>query len=439
VIPQWKGRLPGRGVRSLVNRQVIQNAFALYASMFGNYILPLVTVPYLARVLGPDAWGSLLFVQAIGIYIVMVVEYSFDFTGSRQTTRTLDDSNALRDTVAGVIGARLILGAAATAVLGVAYLTLPIFRETGSLFWFGVYLYLFTALRPFWFFLGIERVRGFLVVELSLKASAVLGIVLFVNGPSDAWLVLALQGTAAALAMCAGMIMVYRMAPFRWPTPALAIAALRDGINLFLLRVSSSVYAFGNTIILGFLAAPAIVGFYAGAERIHRIIVSAMWPVLFASFPRATQLAQDDPLGGARLARMSTIAMFILATIGSIFVYLMSPIIVRVILGPGFEEAARVLRILALLLPITSPTITLQTQWLVPSGQEGLLTRIAGSASIMHIPIAIVLGSLYFHIGVAWALVIVELYIVLMLLAILSVRKLGPFRLPEQQPAQTPA
>lgn len=431
-------RLKGTGIRSFVDGRVIQNAFALYASTFGSYLLPLVTVPFLARVLGPDTWGSVLFVQAIGLYIVMVVDYSFDLTGGRNVTHTLHDRSALGEIVAGIVGARFVLGALAVFALGAAFMVIPAFRNTGSLFWFGVYMYLFTALRPFWFFLGIERVRGYLMFELFLKALAVVGIILLVKGPADAWMVLALQGTAAALAMIAGMVMVYRVAPFRWPTPRLTIDALRDGLNLFLLRISSSIYGFGNTIILGFLASPALVGFYAGAERIHRIMLTMMTPVHMALFPRATHLAKDDPEAGARLARMSTIMMFVVSAIGCAMVFLLAPFIVRAVLGPGYEEAARVLRVLTLLLPITSPTVTLSTHWLVPSGQEGLLTKIAFSASLMHLPIAIILGSFYLHIGVAWALVITELYIVVALLTILTLRQLGPFRSPARlQPSDS--
>jgi len=430
VISRLLGKpVPGSGVRGILDKRIIQNTFALYGSAFGNYLLPLVTVPYLARVLGPETWGLILFVQAIGLYLVLVVDYSFDFAGGRAIAKHVDDRSRLGEIVAGVLGARLVLAAVAVAVLAGAQLVVPALGETGSLLWLGIFFYLGVALRPFWFFLGMERVRGFLVLELTLKALAVVGIILFVNSPSDAWLVLALQGTAAALTVIAGMAMVYRLAPVQLPSISRTVSTLRDGWSLFVLRLSGSVVTMGNTIILGLLATPVIVGYYAGAERINRLLISMMFPMLLALFPRASGLATDDPGTAARLARMSTLIIVALAAVGCMVLYFLAPLIIRVTLGPDYSEAVRTLRILLLLLPITGPTIALSVHWMIPSGLDKLLTRISLSGSLMHIPLAVFLGTRFAHVGVAWAVVITETYILFMLLTMLVWRGLGPFRI----------
>jgi hypothetical protein len=83
--------IPGLAMRSVIDRRIIQNASALYGAKIANYLLPLVMVPYLARVLGPEAWGVILFVQAIGMYLMLVVEYSFDLSATRQVARNQDN------------------------------------------------------------------------------------------------------------------------------------------------------------------------------------------------------------------------------------------------------------------------------------------------------------------------------------------------------------
>lgn len=55
-----------------------QNLLALYGVQFANYLLPLITLPYLTRVLGPESWGSLVVVQSFAQYLSLLVEYGFN-------------------------------------------------------------------------------------------------------------------------------------------------------------------------------------------------------------------------------------------------------------------------------------------------------------------------------------------------------------------------
>ena len=71
--------------RKLLHSGFLQNVIALYGVQACTYALPLLTFPYLARVLGPSGWGVVVFAQAIGIVITCVVEYGFDISASRET------------------------------------------------------------------------------------------------------------------------------------------------------------------------------------------------------------------------------------------------------------------------------------------------------------------------------------------------------------------
>jgi PST family polysaccharide transporter len=64
--------------RKLLRSGVVHNVIALYGVQACTYALPLLTFPYLARVLGPSGWGVVVFAQAIGEVIASVVEYGFD-------------------------------------------------------------------------------------------------------------------------------------------------------------------------------------------------------------------------------------------------------------------------------------------------------------------------------------------------------------------------
>src|ERR1700735_4425369 len=72
--------------RKLLDSGFLHNVIALYGVQACTYALPLLTFPYLARVLGPSGWGVVVYAQAIGTVITCLVEYGFDISASRETS-----------------------------------------------------------------------------------------------------------------------------------------------------------------------------------------------------------------------------------------------------------------------------------------------------------------------------------------------------------------
>ena len=83
-----KSLWPG-GTRALLTHSVAKNAAALYAIQFAGYIVPLVTLPYLSRVLGPAGFGLLLFSQSFALWASMIIEYGFNLSATRDVARCL--------------------------------------------------------------------------------------------------------------------------------------------------------------------------------------------------------------------------------------------------------------------------------------------------------------------------------------------------------------
>jgi polysaccharide transporter, PST family len=428
LVKLWQNQVTAT-FRSVLDRRIINTASALYGAQFVNYILPMVMIPYLARVLGPDAWGIVVFVQAIGMYLLLVVDYSFELSATRAIARHRDDAEKLAQIVSGVFGARLSLVAGCVAAVAMAQAFTPTLRGLGWLLWLGVFWFTVAALRPFWFYLGLERVRAVLAIEVSMKCLSVAGVLLVVNSPADAWRVFAVQGAAAAVSTLAATVMVYRLVAFRRPSVSGAMDSLKQGWNLFVFRASTSVYGMSGVVILGFLASPVAVAYYGAAERIIRVLFGMMSPITQAMFPRASTLIKDDPNSAARFARVSTLTLFSLTATGSILLYFLGPHIVRIVLGPDYGEAVPVFRIMLLVLLLNGISIPLSNHWMIPSGLERLLTKVTIAGGILHIPVAITLGSQFAHLGMAWALVVTEAFILTVLTTVLLTRGLGPFRM----------
>src|SRR4051812_4233854 len=79
----------------LSRHKLVQNTLSLYGLYLPNYFVPLLVIPYLARVLGASGWGLIAFSQAFGSYVGVVVEFGFFLSANREVARYREDPDKL--------------------------------------------------------------------------------------------------------------------------------------------------------------------------------------------------------------------------------------------------------------------------------------------------------------------------------------------------------
>jgi len=222
---------------------------------------------------------------------------------------------------------------------------------------------------------------------------------------------MALLAIGAAAATGYSLFRMYRQIEFRWPNFSTAARALSGGWHLFVYRGATSLYSAGNVIILGFLVTPTLVGYYAAAEKIARAILNLLWPASAALFPRMMHLVANDRSRAERLAKVTFIAMTVAGALAGIVLMISAPLAINVLMGPEFAPAIPTLRVLALLLPLVAASTVLGTQWMLSHGLDRQFTRLTLIAGVFNVGLAWMLGSLYAHFGMAWAVVVVEAFV----------------------------
>jgi PST family polysaccharide transporter len=410
----------------LYRHTLVQNVLSLYGVQVASYIVPLATIPYLARVLGSAGWGLVAFAQAFGAWVALVGEYGFSLSATREVARHREEGDKLTEILAGVLGAKILLSAGAVVVALFLRWWVPIFREHPALLWAGMFCALGQGFNVMWFFQGIERMRLVAALDISAKAVATAAVYVFVRRPEDGWRVLIAQGCAFALSSFVGMVLVYQQHSFRLPTWRLVREALRMGWSMFLFRSSVSLYTTGNAFILGLFVAPQLVGYYAGAEKISRTFLGLLNPISQALYPRLSHLVAHAQSRAARLARISIGVMAAAgASIGAL-VFLLAPPLVQVILGSSFAPSATILRVLTLLIPIVAFGNVLGIQWMLPLGMDRAFNRIILLAGLLNLLLALFLAPLYGNFGMAWAVVVAEAFVSGSMYLVLRSQKLDP-------------
>jgi len=425
--PQPDSETASEKSQKLRRRGFIHNVVALYGVQACTYALPLLTFPYLAHVLGPSGWGVVVFAQAIGDVIACVVEYGFDISGSREASRQRNDPERLSALISGVLGAKSLLAILCVAGALFSRRFTQHIAPSLALFWASTLWGVCQGINMLWFFQGLERMRLASALEIGGKVMATLSIFVLVHKPDDGWKVLAAQCVGCVLAHGVTVVLAYREVGFRWPTVSSVKGALRLGGSMFVFRIVQALSSSVNRLVLGAVAPVALLGEYAGAEKITRVFQQGMWPVNQALYPKLTQQAQKNPQGALKTVRLS---LFFLGSLGALFglaIFLGAPVLVHLVLGPAFQEAVPVLRVFSLWIPLIALTTVIIFQLLLPNHLDNQFNFVNVTAGLLGIGAALLLAPKLGAIGIAWAAVSAQAYTLAAFSVILWRAGLNPF------------
>lgn len=409
-----------------LDRRLARNVISLYGVQFASYLLPLVTVPYLTRVLGVATWGLVAFAQAFGAYAGIGIEYGFQLSATRAVAKNRESTGELANLVAGVMGAKVLL---ATTIVILAYFLeswIPLFRKNPIYLWAAVFWAIAQSFSMLWYYQGFERMRLVAVLDVVGKAAATAGIFIIVRHPGDGWKVLVLQGSGSLISVIIATALVYREIPIRLPAWGLVRDTLRMGWSMFLFRSSMSLYGAGNAFILGLFASPEAVGIYAGAERLARALMGLLAPIHQSLYPRISHLVQNNRPAANRLARFGMFLMSSTGLVLALAALLGAPWAVPLILGKSFGESIPVLQVMAALPLLDALGTMFGVLWMVPLGLDRQFNRVILSGGLINLILAVALAPHFAEIGMAAAVVGTEVFVVVALFAALRRRGLTP-------------
>lgn len=428
---------PRRRLIDLARHTLVKNTVAMGMVQAGVGFVPLVTIPYVARVLGVSGWGLVAFAQSFGMFLLVVGEYGFNLSATREVARHRGDREKLTEVVAGVLGAKALL---AVAVVGVAFgihWWIPIFREHPLLLWCGIFWALARAASMIWFFQGKEEMHLVACLDIVTQSLAAVAIFILVRSTADGWRVLGLQGAGYFLSFAVGLGLVYRQVPVAMPTWKSTWKALRMGWSMFLFQGSVTLYTTANAFILGLFVSPLWVGYYAGAEKISKVFLALLTPVSRALYPRLSHLVYHARERAARLARVAVVIFGFGGTALGALVFFLAPWLVRWVLGPGYGQAVPVLRILALLPPLIALSTAIGGLWMLPLGMDHAFNTIALLAGVINVGLALILARDFAAIGMACAVVASETFVASSTYFVLRRRKLDPLSYVSRVSAET--
>jgi PST family polysaccharide transporter len=381
------------------------NVAALSILQVMNYAVPLATVPYLVRVLGPAHFGLLAFAQALIVYFDLLTDYGSLLSATRAVAVHRHDSEALSHIFWRTAAARLALAFGCALALSALVLAAPPLRAAATLYAAAFLTVIGTAIFPVWFFQGIEQMKYVTAAHSSARVLTIPALFLLVRHPDHYVRAAAVQGAVPVLAGILVAPVLWRKLRHGFHRPAVSEIAgvLREGWSAFVANSALVFNATATITVLGLVAGAAEVGYYSAADKVIRALSSLLNPVTQALYPHLNSLKTRSPHLTARLMRRSYVWIGLPALAVSVATFAVAGPAGLALWGHGFLRSAAVLRCLSPLPFLLALVNLIGVQTLLVLGLDSLVSRTVFAAALFNVALTAWLSASYGALGAAAA------------------------------------
>ncbi|MDI9624354.1 MAG: flippase [Methanothermobacter sp.] len=380
-------------------------------------MLPLVTFPYLTRVLGPANFGRVAFALAFIGYFQILTDYGFNLSATREISINRDDRGRISRIYSSVMVAKTILMFLSFLVMLVVISFFERFRGDYLLYIFTFGLVIGNLLFPVWFFQGIEKMRYISILRILGSIIYTALIFITVRGPGDYLLVPFINSVGFIIVGVYSQHIVMKefKVKFLLPTMEDVRGRLVEGWHLFISTLAISLYTTSNRFILGLLVDNATLGYYAVAEDITRALQGLISPIGQALYPYFSRMQKEDRERAKTELKKILILISALTFIFYLVLVFASPFIVRILAGSSYQKSIPLLQILVFIIFLVGISNVLGIQGLVSFGYKEKFTRILITAGIIHLITLIILTLILSATGAAIAVVITEFIVCILM------------------------
>lgn len=336
-------------LRRLAEHRVIRNVGLLYLLQLGTYVLPLIVLPYLSRVLSPEKYGTIAFAQFFMYYFLILTDYGFNLTATRQVAVNPRDKDALSRLLSNVTAARVLLMIVGFCLMMSVVAVTPKMRANWPLFPITFLGVIGNVLFPHWLFQGLEKMGQIVFREMLAKVLSLICVFLFVHGDGDYLWAAGFQPAGMVVAGIVSLFMVRRMTGVRfvWPSREGVRAELKGSWPVFLSLAANTTYQSTNTFLLGLVAAPAMVAYYSNAFRVIVAIRTLVSPLVTAIYPHISHMAAESGKDAVRFLQRYAFLLSAPFLVVSVVLAATAPLAVRIVFGSKYVYTGVLLQVMS--------------------------------------------------------------------------------------------
>ncbi len=344
-------------IRDKDKKRLLSNFVSLSVLQGLNYILPLITFPYLVRVLGAEKFGLITFAQAFIQYFSILTDYGFNLSATREISMHRENKEKIAEIFSSVMIIKFVLLILSFIIMTIIVFSFEKFRKNWLVYYLTFGIVIGQVLFPMWFFQGMERMKYITFLNITAKLIFTIAIFVFVRGTSDYIYVPLFNSLGFCLAgILAFWIIVNKFdLTFKLARLATIKLQLKKGWYIFISNLAISLYTTSNAFVLGLLTNNVVVAYYSAYEKIVRFISNIFIPLFQSIYPYFVRIKSTSDENKKKFLNNLLAMTFIVTLLVYMLILLFSKQIIVFMLGYNFLEYIRIFQffcILIIVLPI---------------------------------------------------------------------------------------
>lgn len=385
-------------------------AYNLINSVVG-LLFPIITFPYVTRVIMADGIGKVSFLSGIINYVALFSALGIPIYAVREISRVRDNIYERNKATIEILFLHLLFTLFGYAVIFVLAITVSRLYQDIWLFLLLSIQLLFSAIGVLWFYQAVEDFKFITIRSLCMRLLVLVALFVFVKSKEDIYY----YATFTILAETGNNIINFihlrkyvRFSDINWRELNLR-RHIKPSLRIFTLNIITSIYVNLDSVMLGFLSSDTAVGFYTAAVRITKATLGVIGALGNVLLPRFSNYIATGAINEFKNAANKALDIIVTCTIpGAIGLIFIAPQLIRIFCGTDFEPSILTLQILSPIIFFIGLSNMAGLQILYPQGKESLVIKSTLIGAIVNFILNLVLIPSYSQFGAAAATCIAE-------------------------------
>lgn len=378
------------------------------------FLFPLITFPYVSRVLGATANGNISFASSVVSYFSLCASLGIPSYGIRKCAEVRDNRELLSKTVQELLIINIICTIISYIAFSILVFSIEKFAEQKLLFYVTSLSIIFNTLGIDWFYQGIEQYDYITIRNIAFKIIAVVLMFIFIHTPTD---YVKYAGITVLGSVGSNVLNITRTShyiDFKLYKSYNLTQHLKPIFLLFLYNATTTIFTNLDQVMLGFMSSSREVGYYAATVKIKNILTSVITALGSVMLPRvAYYLKQNNKEKFTLLIKESFDFILLSAIPIALYFVVESRPIILFLAGQGYERSVTIMQFIAPSIIFIGLSSVTAWQLLIPLKLEIYTVIGAVIAAIVNVVLNLILIPSIGGCGAAIATTIAELSVLL--------------------------
>lgn len=370
-----------------------------------NTCIPLITSPYLARVLGAEMQGIFSYTQSIVNYFTLFAMLGVENYGTRTIANCGDDREKRSKAFWNIYFFQMCCTLLSIGIY-VFYLT-KICSQNVYIAFLQIFYILGALVDINWLFFGVEKFKTTVSRNMIIRITSVVLILSTVRKPSDLWIYTMIMAGSTFLSNIILWFFALKeidVKAIRTISKNEVVKHIKPNLVLFVPLMAMSVYHIMDKTMLGLLSTYKQVGYYYNADKIINIPIGILIGIGTVMLPRMTALNSNGLINEAKNLFLLSIELIVaVSSAMACGIFAISVEFTPFFFGSGYDECIRVIMMLSPILVIKGLSLVARMQYLIPNQKEKIFIESvfwgAGINLIVNLRLILRLGALGAAIG----------------------------------------